>query len=127
MKSNILTFVALISLVGCAMKTKILDTAAISMTKAHLNEGEKLSETGPVTGQFCADTWNDKGSFGLIDECVKNAQQQSGVDFILNASVYRSGNCVSVEGTGAKLASTGTATPPSAAPAPAAHGKKTKK
>ncbi|MGE3681819.1 MAG: hypothetical protein AB7G93_08845 [Bdellovibrionales bacterium] len=87
------------------MKTKILDTPAISMTHTNLKQGDKLQETGPVTGTFCPDTFGDKGSIGLLDESVKAAQTQHSVDYILNASFWREGNCISVEGTGAKIAS----------------------
>lgn len=89
---------------ACAMKQKVMDVAAVSMTKAYIQPGESLKEMGPVTGKYCADQWNDKGSIGLFDESVKAAQTQSGVDYILNASFWREGSCVIVEGTGAKVA-----------------------
>lgn len=122
MKKQLIAFAALsLVLGGCAMRTKVLDTAAISMTKPSLAPGEKLKETGAVSGKFCADSFNDKGAIGLIDKCVEQAQTQNGVDWILNASFYSSGNCMEVEGTGAKLmAGADTATmAPAAAPAAA--------
>lgn len=97
--------VALLALSACAMKVKVLDVPAVSMTKSYLNEGEKLRETGPVTGKFCTDTFGDKGAIGLIDESVKAAQASSDVDFILNAAFWNEGMCMSVEGTGAKIVS----------------------
>jgi hypothetical protein len=102
---HFLTLAPLIFLAGCAMKTKILDTPAISMTRLHLNEGEKLRETGPVNGKFCPDAFGDKGTIGMIDRSVKDAQDQNGIDYILNASFWTEGTCVSVEGTGAKVVS----------------------
>lgn len=105
---------ALAILPGCVMKTKILDTAAISMTRTTLGEGEKLKETGPVTGQFCAKTFDDKGSIGLLDESVKSAQTQYGIDYITNATFWQEGQCITVEGTGAKVVAA--AAPPAAAP-----------
>lgn len=117
---------------SCAMRSKILDVSAVSMTRSHLNPGEKLQETGPVSGQYCSDTFGDRGAIGLIDECVKSAQSQSGVDYILNASIWAEGRCVTVEGTGAKVASSGgtmstTTTPPSnAAPMKKSNRKKRK-
>ena len=113
----ILAAMALIFVSGCAMKTKILDTAAISMTHGSLKEGERLKETGPVTGQFCAKTFDDKGNIGLLDESVKSAQTQAGVDYITNAVFWQEGSCITVEGTGAKVVSSG-------APAPAPTTKK---
>jgi hypothetical protein len=119
---KIFAVLGLVLLAGCALKTKVLDAAAVSMTKSNLVEGEKLQETGQVTGKFCSDTFGDKGTIGLIDESVKQAQQQSGVDFIVNAAFWAEGSCMTVEGTGAKIASSGMSAP---APAPAApaHGK----
>ena len=124
--SKFIAILALASLSACVMKTKILDVTAVSMTKSNLNDGEKLQETGPVTGKFCSDTFGDKGSLGLIDESVKNAQTQSGVDFILNASVWAEGGCVSVEGTGAKIASAAPMSSPQPATKPTAPKKKHK-
>jgi len=107
MKTATMTAAALSSLVmtGCAVKTKILDVSAVSMTHPSIKEGESLQEKGPVTGQFCMDTMNDKGSIGLIDEVVRNAQKQHNVDFITNAVVFQTGNCVGIEGTGHNITS----------------------
>ncbi len=122
MKNLIMLMAAVAVLGGCAMKTKVLDAAAVSMTHYNLKEGESLQETGAVTGEFCTDMQNGKGTVGLFDEAIKNAQTQSGVDFILNASFWSTGKCVSVEGTGAKIV--GSSGGGSSTPAPA---KKTKK
>jgi hypothetical protein len=122
MNMRTLAIGALLLLSACAMKQKVMDVAAVSMTKSYMNPGESLKEMGPVTGKYCADQWNDKGSIGLFDESVKAAQTQSGVDYILNASFWAEGSCMTVEGTGAKVA--GGAAPSMDTPAPA---KKTKK
>ena len=117
MKHNIyLAGAAVLLLSGCAMKTKILDTTAISMTRTNLKAGEKLQETGPVTGNFCMDSFNQKGSIGLLDESVKSAQTQYNVDYILNASFWQEGSCISVEGTGAKVVTGSVAGQPAASP-----------
>ena len=118
MKNTYLLIAALALLAGCAMRTKILDAPAISMTQMNVPAGEKLQETGPVTGKFCPDSMNDKGTIGLLDESVKAAQAQSGVDWILNASFYMEGNCIDVEGTGAKLMASNAAAPAAGAVAP---------
>jgi hypothetical protein len=123
MNMRTLAIGALLLLSACAMKQKVMDVAAVSMTKTYMNPGDSLKEMGPVTGKYCADQWNDKGSIGLFDESVKAAQTQSGVDYILNASFWREGSCMTVEGTGAKIAG-GTA-PAMDTPAPAK--KRTKK
>ncbi|MFZ4714584.1 MAG: hypothetical protein ACOYL6_12755 [Bacteriovoracaceae bacterium] len=111
---NLLLVVSLLSLGACAMnKTKIMDVASVSMTHNNVPAGTKLEEKGPVTGEFCANSFGDKGNVGLMDEAVKKAQSTSNVDFILNASFWQSGSCISVEGTGAKMmeVATNTATP----------------
>ncbi len=125
MKQFAFIILALGFLGGCAMKTKILDASAVSMTHMHLKPGESLKETVPVTGKFCADTFGDKGSIGLIDESVKAAQQQFSVDYILNASFWNEGACISVEGTGAKVMASAGAT--ESAPVPAAKPSSKKK
>lgn len=104
---------------GCAHRTKVLDAPAVSMTRTTLVPGESIRETGPVSGKFCADSMSDKGTIGLIDESVKAAQSAGQVDYVLNASFWRSASCMEVEGTGGKVvASTPGSTPgsPSARP-----------
>ena len=106
----ILAIAFLGSLSACAMKTKILDAGAVSMTRTSLAADQKLQEVGPVTGQFCSDSFHDSGNVGLIDEAVKAAQKQYSVDMITNASFYTTGNgCMMVEGTGQKIISANTA------------------
>lgn len=92
---------------GCAMRSKILDAQAVSMTRQSLKDGESLKETGPVKGEFCADSMRDKGTVGLMDEAIKSAQTQHNVDFITNAIFYARGSCVEVEGTGQKVVASG--------------------
>ena len=92
---------------GCAMRTKVLDVQAVSMTRPSLGPGETLRETGPVKGEFCADSMRDakRGvAVGLMDEAVKRAQEEHKVDFITNATFYSSGSCMIVEGTGQRAA-----------------------
>lgn len=102
MKKLIIVSLALSFLsVGCAMRTKILDASMVSMTRPSLAPNEKVTEKGPVSGRFCPDMSNDRGSKGLIDMSVRAAQEQNKVDFISNVSLWAEGNgCVAVEGTG---------------------------
>ncbi len=104
MKHFLFLAISCVLVSACAMKTKILDTAAVSMTRGPLGQGEKLKETGAVTGRFCPNSFGDKGSIGLIDESVKSAQAENNVDYLLNASFWHEGSCISVEGTGARIA-----------------------
>lgn len=93
-----------IFLSACATKVKVLDASSISMTHFHLNEGEKLRETGPITGKFCPDAFKDKGNVGLIDQATMAAQEQNQVDFITNVSIWReSTGCLLIDGTGQKV------------------------
>lgn len=94
--------VFIFGLSACAVKQKVLDASAVSMTQFNLKEGEKLTEMGQVEGNFCADS-SHRGSLGLMDEAIKNAQKKSNSDFILNATFYVTGQCMSVEGTAAKI------------------------
>jgi hypothetical protein len=102
-----ITLVATVLLLSaCVMKQKVMDVAVVSGTHTSIPAGSKLQDIGPVTGQFCTSN-NDKGSVGLFDEAIKNAQTNSKADFIASASFFREGSCVSIEGTGQKLVDNG--------------------
>ena len=90
------------------------------------DEGEALKETGPVSGEFCSDAWSDKGQMGLLDESIKHAQKQSGVDFITNVAFFSTGKCILLEGTGQKvvLAAVNPSAPTSVEPASKPANKK---
>ncbi len=96
----LISLVLLLSLVSCASKQKFLDASAVSMTHNSFSQGTKFKEMGPVAGGFCADSFKDKGEFGLMDEAIKDAQKKSGADVIVDASFFMEGSCVTVEGTG---------------------------
>lgn len=89
---------------ACATKQKILDVSAASMTKASIAADEKLQDTGPVTGEFCSSS-DDKGTVGLMDQALKNAQDQHKVDFLTNVTFWSTGKCMIVEGSGGKIIS----------------------
>lgn len=99
---KIFLILPLILVSACVMKQKVLDAPAVSMTHSNVPEGKKLKQTGPVTGQFCTDS-SHEGTYGLMDEAVKNAQKTSGADFLINASFFQTGGCMIVEGTGATI------------------------
>lgn len=100
----------LVGAASCAQhRVKVLDASAVSMTHTSVEANQNLVEIGDVEGEFCADSMNDKGSIGLIDMAVENAQKKTGADWITNASFWRSGNCMVVTGTGKKI--TAAATP----------------
>jgi hypothetical protein len=103
MKNLIFALIA-VTAVSCAHRQKVLDTSAISMTHDSLKPGTELMTKGPVTAEFCTDTFGDKGQIGLMDEAVKKAQAQAQIDYIMNATFWStSGGCMVVEGEGAKV------------------------
>ncbi len=105
MKNLALVLIAAVS-VSCAMRQKVLDTSAISMTHDSLKPGTELMTMGPVKAEFCSDAFKDKGDIGLMDEAVKKAQTDNQVDYIMNASFWSTGGCMVVEGEGAKVVET---------------------
>jgi hypothetical protein len=109
MKNLTLILIAAVS-VSCAMRQKVLDTSAISMTHDSVQPGNELITKGPVKAEFCTDTFNDKGDIGLMDEAVKKAQAENQIDYIMNASFWSTGSCMVVEGEGANVVATKTAT-----------------
>lgn len=102
----------LVGVTSCAHKVKVLDATAVSMTHSSIESNQNLVEIGDVESEFCPDTFNDKGTIGLLDEAIKNAQQKSGADWIMNASFWRDGKgCISVTGTGKKISTTAAVAP----------------
>jgi hypothetical protein len=105
MKKTILFAIAALALSGCQMKQKVMDASIVSMTYTSLPADSKLADAGPVSGKFCSDSFNDKGSIGLFDEAVKSAQTTHKIDFITNATFWRDEHgCILLEGTGQRLA-----------------------
>jgi hypothetical protein len=101
MKRVILLVVLLSS---CASQRKVILTApVVSMTKYSLNTNEKVVLSNEVEGQFCAEAFKEAGSYGLIDEAIKDAQNKASADFLYNASISQEGNCTYVTGTVGKI------------------------
>lgn len=94
----------LLGVTSCAHKVKILDASAVSMTHSSIEPHQTLVEIGDVEGEFCPDTFGDKGQIGLLDQAISGAQKKSGADWITNASFWRNeSGCISVTGTGKKI------------------------
>jgi hypothetical protein len=96
---------------ACVSKQKIMDAPMVSMTHTELRDGQRLQAMGSVTGQFCQDSMHDKNSIGLFDEAIKSAQEESHADFISNASFFKEGSCITLEGIGEKIVADSTASP----------------
>jgi len=92
-----------LTLGACTIKQKVMDVPMVSGTYTHLPDDAKLRESGPVKGHLCARSVKDKGSVGLFDEAIKAVQAESGADFISDASFFREGSCISIEGIGQKI------------------------
>ena len=96
-ETNNRTYLALLAVlfltVSCAgSRIKVLNANGASMTKFHLKKGQKLKELPEVEGMFCAEAFKS-GSFGMIDEAIKDAQKKSNADFLTQVSIEREGNC----------------------------------
>ncbi len=94
---------AALFLTSCAMKQRILNASAVSMSQYN-NKGYTLVEAGDVTGEYCRQATAEMKTVGLLDEAIKDAQRKSKADFITNATFYAKGNCVLVEGQAMKIA-----------------------
>lgn len=89
---------------ACAHRQKLLDISGVSMTHTALQPGQKLQDKGPVSGEFCAQQFSDKGQIGLIDEAVKATQANHKVDYITNATIWTTGaSCIVIEGQGQSI------------------------
>lgn len=104
MKPKILIlFVLLIS--ACASRTvKVLDASWASMK--HLSpptDVKKLVNTGQIEEEYCLKNWT--GSYGLMDEAVKQAESKHKIDYIRNVSFMKSVSqpCVTVSGEGFRI------------------------
>lgn len=104
MKQVIFVFIVL-ALSACAGRSvKVLDSKWASMK--HSSPPAKtaaLTSTGNFEETYCLSSWT--GSFGLMDEVVKQAEQKYDIDYIKNASFSKATNssCVSVVGEGVRI------------------------
>jgi hypothetical protein len=101
MKSSVFVLL-LISMVGCASKSvKVLDAPWTSMKHNGPPANPKtLARVGDIEERYCMESWS--GSYGLMDEAVKQAEAKRNIDYIRNASFVRELGrpCVTVVGEG---------------------------
>lgn len=90
---------------ACVHRVELMQANAVSMTHRELPDGAKLSMIGPISSRYCVDRFKvTQGKhIGLIDEATKAAEAEHKVDFILHANFYEEGDCVVVEGEGARI------------------------
>ncbi len=101
MKTSI--FILLVfSMVGCASRSvKVLDAPWTSMKhNGPPSNAKSLVRIGDIEERYCMESWS--GSFGLMDEAVKQAEARRNIDYIRNASFVREEGrpCVTVVGEG---------------------------
>jgi len=96
--------IGLLLLSSCANQRKvILVTPVVSMSKYSLKPNQKVIMKDEIEGKFCAEAFRKSGSYGLIDEAIKDAQRKSRADFIYDATVSQQGHCTFVSGTAAHI------------------------
>ncbi len=95
------TFIALASLMSCSHT--VLTTPLISMTKDDMPSASKPNKIGKVRAEWCRGDADRDGGLGLVDEVTLKAQEKSGADYIEHAVFIRSGNCMTIVGTGLRL------------------------
>lgn len=97
--------VALILLAGCASQSvKVLDATWVSMKHAEPpTEAQKLVRQVAIQERYCQKSWN--GSYGLMDEVVKQAEAKNQIDYIKHASFSedRRHNCMDLTGEGYRI------------------------
>ncbi len=106
LKTTYLSLIALALLsVSCGSQSvKVLDAQWVSMKHAQPPENiNKLASTGRLNESYCFSSWT--GSFGLMDEVVKQAENKYHLDYIRNASFSKDSgrSCVSVVGEGFRI------------------------
>ena len=105
MSKNILFGLCLLMAAGCAsQKVKILDATWVSMKNSSPPGPEdKLKKVGPIQEEYCLNSFS--GTFGLMDEAVKKAEETHHLDYIkfpaFTQTVGKS--CVQVEGEGYRI------------------------
>lgn len=88
---------------ACAGRSvKVLDTRWVSMKHSSPpGKQTKLKSVGNIEETYCQTSWSG-GSFGLMDEVVKQAEKKHNLDYIRDASFSKQvgHQCVSVVGQG---------------------------
>lgn len=90
-------------LAGCATRTlKVLDAPWASMKNSGPPAGgtKLLMRVGPVQEEYCMESWS--GSYGLMDEVMKQAEKKHGIDYVRSASftISQGRPCAQLSGEG---------------------------
>lgn len=98
-------FLITLMLSACASRTvKVLDATWTSMKHPMPpSSKEKLIKVNNVAEEYCLKAWS--GSFGLMDEAVKQAEAKNQIDYIKYPSftMTEGTSCVQVSGEGYRI------------------------
>ncbi len=86
---------------ACASRSvKILDAQWVSMKNASAPDTKKLTRVSSVDERYCMKSWS--GSYGLMDEVVKQAETNGRLDYVKSASISQEVGqpCVTLVGEG---------------------------
>ena len=101
---KLVLFTSLLMMSACATRTvKILDAQWVSMKNSQPADPQKLTRVNSVDERYCSENWS--GSYGLMDEVVKQAEAAGRLDYIKNASFSQEvgRRCVTLVGEGYRL------------------------
>ncbi len=98
---KVILFSAFLFLNACASRSvKILDAQWVSMKHASAPDPAKLTRVTSVDERYCMKSWS--GSYGLMDEVVKQAEANGRIDYVKSASISQEVGhpCVTLVGEG---------------------------
>jgi hypothetical protein len=105
MKNIILMLIAVFALSACGSRTvKVLDANWTSMKHAMPPApGAKLMKIANVQTEYCLNSWS--GSFGLMDEAVKKAENDYNIDYVKYPAFTQTVGqfCVQLAGEGYRI------------------------
>jgi hypothetical protein len=92
---------------ACAhSREKLLDANWVSMKNdMPPTKQTKLASIGQISEEYCFSSFKGRGSYGLMDEVVKQAEAKHGIDYIKSPSFSKSvgHQCVQVSGQGYRV------------------------
>jgi hypothetical protein len=105
MKNQLFLIAMCLMLSACAGRTvKVLDATWVSMKHPMPpTSKDKLVKVGSISEEYCVKSWS--GSFGLMDEVVKQAEAKQQVDYVKYPSFTQTVGqpCVQLSGEGYRV------------------------
>lgn len=107
MKKMISLVLVMFAMSACGTRNvKVLDANWTSMKHSMPPApNQQLTRVSNIQTEYCLDTWTS-GSFGLMDEAVKKAESEFGIDYIKYPAFTQSvgKSCVQLSGEGYRVA-----------------------